>query len=854
MSKQAHRPLAIALRCSAGRPVTAARHAAIALVAPVVLVAHMLLGPSGAAGQTTARTSAAAPTAARSSSPLPAPAGAITAFSAAVTVEAGAIYVGRPGVIPLFPMPGNRQGGVHVFSRTEGSWAQTASVAPDETRRAIAYGEGLDVTGDLMVVGAPSDGTGAVYVYRRALDSWGLQQRLTWSGAGADDRFGAVVVTNGTDIVVGAPGADSGAGVVVVFSGDEAGYTEATTLRTEDAPAGAGFGTAIDIEHDLLAIGAPGGGISLIPGTGAPNFQPGSVHLFRGGDGAWSPAGSVAPPDPGPGSLGASVALSGGELFAGAPLSAQFMGTVFHFIPSADGDASEWTLAGAIRAESPAPMSGFGMAVAASGNDVVVGTPLAGGGTGGGFAFRRDGAGDWSQVATFGPGGPFAFYGNAVAVGNDVAVVGAPGADFFEGTGFVFRRTEDGWEPEGTIVDDAAGLEAVTGDTSECEDGAAGGFTCSEVDLVAFVPTTDLGGERGMIANDLWGWTDPESGREYAIMGRADGTTFVDLSDPGNPVYLGELPLTEGAIANMWRDIKVYDNHAYIVADNAGAHGVQVFDLTQLRDVTDPPLTFEATALYDGINSAHNIVINEETGFGYVVGASGGGETCGGGLHMIDLSDPGDPVFAGCFSDANTGGAGTGYSHDAQCVRYHGPDEEYVGREICLGANENALSIADVTDKDATVALSASSYPNTGYLHQGWITDDHRYFYMNDETDEVGGNVSRTRTLVWDIEDLDDPILVKEHFGTTGASDHNLYVIGDLMYQANYLSGLRILDISDPESPEEVGFFDTVPFGEDNPGFAGAWSVYPYFESGVVIVSSIKEGLFVLRKRPPRVS
>ena len=125
---------------------------------------------------------------------------------------------------------------------------------------------------------------------------------------------------------------------------------------------------------------------------------------------------------------------------------------------------------------------------------------------------------------------------------------------------------------------------------------------------------------------------------------------------------------------------------------------------------------------------------------------------------------------------------------------------------------------------------------------------------MNDETDEVGGNVSRTRTLVWDIEDLDDPILVKEHFGTTGASDHNLYVIGDLMYQANYLSGLRILDISDPELPEEVGFFDTVPFGEDNPGFAGAWSVYPYFESGVVIVSSIKEGLFVLRKRPPRVS
>ena len=125
---------------------------------------------------------------------------------------------------------------------------------------------------------------------------------------------------------------------------------------------------------------------------------------------------------------------------------------------------------------------------------------------------------------------------------------------------------------------------------------------------------------------------------------------------------------------------------------------------------------------------------------------------------------------------------------------------------------------------------------------------------MNDETDEVGGAVSRTRTLVWDIQELDDPVLVKEHFGTTSASDHNLYVVGDLMYQANYTSGLRILDISDPESPVEVGFFDTVPFGGDQPGFAGAWSAYPYFSSGVIVVSSIKEGLFVLRKRPPRVS
>jgi len=304
----------------------------------------------------------------------------------------------------------------------------------------------------------------------------------------------------------------------------------------------------------------------------------------------------------------------------------------------------------------------------------------------------------------------------------------------------------------------------------------------------------------------------------------------------------------------MWRDVKVYRDHAFVVADNAGSHGVQVFDLTQLRDVAAPPVTFEATAHYDGINSAHNIVINEASGFAYVVGASSGGETCGGGLHMIDVRDPGAPAFAGCFADPNTGLARTGYSHDAQCVHYDGPDQAFVGREICFGANENALSISDVTDKQAPVSLGSASYPNIGYLHQGWISDDHRHFYMNDETDELGGDLSRTRTLVWDIQDLDDPLLVTEHFGTTGSSDHNLYVAGDLMYQANYLSGLRILDISDPEAPEEVGFFDTVPFGDDVPGFAGAWSVYPYFASGLIIVSSMREGLFVLRKRPPPVS
>ena len=301
-------------------------------------------------------------------------------------------------------------------------------------------------------------------------------------------------------------------------------------------------------------------------------------------------------------------------------------------------------------------------------------------------------------------------------------------------------------------------------------------------------------------------------------------------------------------------DIKVYNDHAFIVSDNAGAHGVQVFDLTQLRDVRNAPVTFAETARYDGIFSAHNIVINEETGYAFAVGSSGGGETCGGGLHMINIQDPSNPTFAGCFADPLTGGSGTGYSHDAQCVVYKGPDGDYRGKEICFGSNETALSIADVTDKDDPVAVSHAAYPNVAYSHQGWLTDDHRYFYMNDEGDEISGLVEGTRTLIWDIEDLDDPILLGEYISENRSTDHNLYIRGNLMYQSNYVSGLRIIDISDPANPVQVGYFDTVPWTEDAPGFDGSWSNYPFFESGTIIVTSGSEGLFMLRKRQPGVS
>ena len=540
---------------------------------------------------------------------------------------------------------------------------------------------------------------------------------------------------------------------------------------------------------------------------------------------------------------GFSLALREGLAYVGAPGVMSRVGAVYVF--EYDMDASEWSLQTRLGPFDARPTTQFGASIAFDGPSTLIGAPGDHRGLGVFYSFSRDGEGNWSSAQKVGSTQleERAAFATTVAIGENVTVVGVAGFDRRAGAVVIFERNaSDGWDERNLVVNERRGFPAVTGGEVVCENSKAANFECEDVNIVSFLPIMDIGGGRGTSVNDIWGWTDPQSGREYAIVGRTEGTSFVDITDPYNPKYLGDLPKTEGSRGSIWRDMKVYRDHVYIVADAALEHGMQVFDLTQLRTVQNTPVTFTETYLYDGIHSAHNIVINEQTGYAYAVGSSGGGETCGGGLHMISLENPAQPTFAGCFADPTTGRRKTGYVHDAQCVIYHGPDTEHQGKEICMGSNETALSIADVTDKDNPVPLSMITYPNVAYTHQGWFSEDQRFFYQNDEGDEPQGLVEGTRTLVWDVTDLDDPVLVKEYIAETTTTDHNLYIRGDLMYQSNYGSGLRVLDISDPENPVEIGFFDTTPYGG-----GGSWSNYPYFESGVIIATSMGDGLFVLK-------
>ena len=122
------------------------------------------------------------------------------------------------------------------------------------------------------------------------------------------------------------------------------------------------------------------------------------------------------------------------------------------------------------------------------------------------------------------------------------------------------------------------GSRAITGGVVPCQWGSARGFDCDKVDLVSFLHLNDIGAGPDGPVNDIWGWTDSATGTEWALVGHIRGTSFIDLSDPENPVYAGVLPLTDGATESIWRDIKVYRDHAFIVSDAAGGHGMQVFD------------------------------------------------------------------------------------------------------------------------------------------------------------------------------------------------------------------------------------------------------------------------------------
>jgi len=224
------------------------------------------------------------------------------------------------------------------------------------------------------------------------------------------------------------------------------------------------------------------------------------------------------------------------------------------------------------------------------------------------------------------------------------------------------------------------------------------------------------------------------------------------------------------------------------------------------------------------------------------------------------VSDPSTPILIGCFAD-------DGYTHDIQCVTYAGPDADYQGHEICFAANEDTLTIADLTGGDpaAWTVIARLEYqdlpfwppspdnpfgaPNY-YTHQGWLSEDHEFFFLGDELDEFTNTVAERTTFIWDVRDLDAAEVIGRHSDGNTSIDHNMFVLEGLLYQGNYTSGLWIYDAWKAMQGRLTmrGYFDVYPANDDTI-FASVWGVYPYFGDGKVVVTDAEAGVFVLNSR-----
>jgi len=316
--------------------------------------------------------------------------------------------------------------------------------------------------------------------------------------------------------------------------------------------------------------------------------------------------------------------------------------------------------------------------------------------------------------------------------------------------------------------------------------------------------------------SDIWGYVDGE-GREYAIMGGYYGTHVIEVTAPLFPVIVGFIPGPE----SIWRDIKVHDHYAYVVTEGGGSgEGLQIIDLANVPNSVSLVNTVDTY-----FTTAHNIYIDD--GFAFVVGTEGIG-----GIHLLDLSDPVNPVQTSYYT-------GSGYVHDV-----------YVWSDTIVACAASTYDLVDITDKSNPFKISESAALPGIYAHSGWMTEDKRYFVACEE-------FNQRDITVWDLQDRTSwELVVPQWQMNTGSIVHNLFIKGNYAHISYYSDGYVILDISNPTQPLLVGSYDTDP--ATSSGFNGAWGCYPYLPSGNTIIADINTGLFILSydivNIPPQIS
>ena len=736
-----------------------------------------------------------------------------------VAISNGVFYVGQTG-------SSLNNGSVYIYSPNAiGGLDQNEILAPIQGEIGFDFGFAIDIKNDLMIVGSPHRANiqGRAFLYQKDnIDKWTLIKTISPDSDEWTMDFGSEVSLGKDVILIGDRDVHHGEGKVFTLYKDGEEWHKGSPINYHYINEDGHFGHSISIDEKKALIGSRDGNVAVQYDFDTITHSWTESHVF-------SPHYYQSN-----GRFGFSVELAGNYAIIGSP---GFDKKGFIEIHQFENDS--WAKVTKISNPEDEVGTYFGASIAMENNQIAVGN-FNGEKS---FIYSTEDFNTFSLSQTIeSPSSHEGKFGRNLELINGHLTIGATYGE----KAYIYNTDEiNRWTLSHDISSDNKSV-SITGVKVPCENGKAGDYACNSLDLMAFLTPSELSGGTHTELNDIWGWTDSTTNKEYALVGLRMGTSFVDVTDSENPSVIGFLPTPKSH--STWRYMKVYKDHVYIVADNAGNHGVQVFDMSQLRGVTTFT-QFEMTYHYTNVGNVHNIAINEATGFAYATGISSAPTLdyeCGGGLHMMDLSDPAKPTFAGCFAHVGTGRSGTGYTHDAQIVIYNGPDNDHQGKEIAFSSNETALSIADISDKANPKIISKFDNSNFGYVHQGWLSEDHRYFFTNDELNELRGNDDKQTTIVFDVSDLDNPKILTIYKSNLNTIDHNNYVVGNLLYQSNYSTGLRILNIINPEDPKEVAFFDTYISG-DKVDFVGSWSNYPYFSSGTIVMTSIEEGFYVLK-------
>ena len=322
--------------------------------------------------------------------------------------------------------------------------------------------------------------------------------------------------------------------------------------------------------------------------------------------------------------------------------------------------------------------------------------------------------------------------------------------------------------------------------------------------------------------NEVWGMA--YNNKEFAVIGSTDGTHIFDVTDPASSSQVAYIPGAAQGTAIVHRDYHDFDGYLYIVCDEGSS-------TLQIVDISDLPNSFNI--VYDSdslIKRAHNIFIDESTSHLYVCSEKqiGVGNNFN-ALHIYDLSNPELPTHWYTYNDVS-------HVHDA-----------YVKNDTAfLNCGNQGLRIVDFSMVAPLLAVmheelgSLTTYPDAGYNHSGWLTDDGNYYVMADENHGY-------EMKILDVSDYSNPTVVSTFFSGVSQMEsmpHNQIINGNYVYTAHYHDGIYIHDISDPNNPILVAFYDTFDPTHYN-SYMGAWGVYPFLPSGNILVSDMQTGLYV---------